>query len=155
VTTFAYVSTSTRDTGAGVLVVPVFSGPEPGPGVRETRLLDAYVAAKHTGKKGENLLVTKRRGDRFAADAVLLVGVGAKDEFDVPALRRALGRVAGSTRRFGTVATTFALAFDARRSAEAVQAADQQPMVPPQPTAHTPPVMAAQPYTPIDLDHLG
>ncbi len=122
-TTFAYSSASSHEIAAGILVVPVFEGPSPGPGVRETRLLDAYVAAKHTGKKGENLLVTKRRGDRFAADAVLLVGVGAKGAFDVPAMRRALGRVGGSARRFGTVATTFALAFDARRSAEAVQAA--------------------------------
>jgi leucyl aminopeptidase len=54
---------------------------------------------------------------------VLLVGVGAKDAFDVVAMRRALGRVAGSLRRFGTVATTFPLVFDAKRGAEAVQAA--------------------------------
>jgi leucyl aminopeptidase len=123
VTTFAYASTSPRDTAAGILVVPVFEGPEPGPGVKETRLLDAYVASKLTGKKGENLLVTRGRGDRFAADAVLLVGVGAKDAFDVVAMRRSLGRVAGSLRRFGTVATTFALALDARRAPDAVQAA--------------------------------
>jgi leucyl aminopeptidase len=123
VTTFAYASTSPRDTEAGVIVVPVFEGPEPGPGVRETRLLDAYVAARHTGKPGEALLVTKRRGDRFAADTVLLVGVGPRDRFDVVSMRRALGRVAGSLRRFGTVATTFPLAFDARRAPDAVQAA--------------------------------
>jgi leucyl aminopeptidase len=123
VTTFAYASIPPRETAAGVLVVPVFEGPEPGPGVKETRLLDAYVAAKLTGKKGENLLITKRRGDRFAADSVLLVGVGAKGDFDVVAMRRALGRVAGSLRRFATVATTFALAFDARRGADAVQGA--------------------------------
>jgi leucyl aminopeptidase len=125
VTTFAYASTSPRDAAAGVLVVPVFIGPEPGPGVKETRLLEAYAAAKLTGKKGETLLVTKRRGDRFAADAVLLVGVGAKDGFDVVTARRAIGKVAGSLRRFGTVATTFALAFDARRAAEAVQAVSE------------------------------
>ena len=122
-TTFSYSSGSPRETPAGVLVVPVFEGNQPGPGVKETGLLDAYTAAKHTGKKGENLLVTKRPGDRFAADAVLLVGVGAKDAFDLVAMRRALGRAVRSLLRFGTVATTFALAFDARRSADAVQAA--------------------------------
>ena len=121
-TTFSYAAGSAREVGAGLLVIPVFEGPEPGPGVRELRLLDAYAAARHTGKKGEHLLVTKRRGDRFAADAVLLVGVGPKDGFDANAMRRSLGRVAGTGRRFGTVATTFAQAAGARQAAEAVQA---------------------------------
>jgi len=44
---------------------------------------------------------------------------------------------------------------DAQAIAEAVQAADQPPLVPPQPAVQTPPVMAAQPYAPVDLDHLG
>jgi leucyl aminopeptidase len=122
VTTFSYAAGSAREVGAGLLVIPVFEGPEPGPGVRELRLLDAYAAARHTGKKGEHLLVTKRRGDRFAADAVLLVGVGPKGDFDANAMRRTLGRVAGTGRRFGTVATTFAQAAGARQAAEAVQA---------------------------------
>ncbi|HYJ60742.1 MAG TPA: leucyl aminopeptidase [Actinomycetota bacterium] len=121
-TTFSYAAGSAREVATGLLVVPVFEGPEPGPGVRETRLLDAYTAARHTGKKGEHLLVTKRRGDRFAADAVLLVGVGPKDGFDANAMRRVLGRVAGTGRRFGAVATTFAQAAGARQATEAVQA---------------------------------
>ncbi len=122
-TTTTYVAGSARDIAAGLLIVPVFEGLEPGPGVRETRLLDAYGAARHTGAKGENLLVTKRRGDRFAADAVLLVGVGEKDAFDVTTMRRALGRVAPTARRFGTVATTLAQGFGVRHAEEAVQAA--------------------------------
>jgi len=123
VTTFTYSSTAPRDAAAGLLIVPVFEGPEPGPGVRETGTFEAYVAARHTGKKGENLLVTRGPADRYAADAVLLVGVGAKDGFDHGASRRSLGRVAGTARRFGTAATTFALASNARGAAEAVQAA--------------------------------
>lgn len=122
-TTIAFSSQSPREVPAGLLIVPVFEGPEPGPGVKETGLAEAYSAARYTGRKGETLLVTKRPGDRFAAEAVLLVGVGKRDGFDVHALRRALGRAAGSARRFGSVATTFASVFGAREAAGAVQAA--------------------------------
>jgi leucyl aminopeptidase len=51
------------------------------------------------------------------------VGVGAKAEFDVTAVRRALGRLGSSLRRFGTVATTFALTAGARDAVDAAQAA--------------------------------
>jgi leucyl aminopeptidase len=123
VTTYAFATGSPREIPVGLLIVPVFEGPEPGPGAKETRTFDAYTGAKLRGKKGEQLLVPKRRGDRFAADAVLLVGVGPKVDFDLTAMRRALGRVGGTARRFGTAATTFALAFGARQAADAVQAA--------------------------------
>jgi leucyl aminopeptidase len=123
VTTYAYSSESPRDVRAGLLVVPVFEGPEPGPAVRDLRLLEVYEAAKLTGKKKEQLLVPRRGTDRFAADAVLLIGVGQRDRFDVSAARRALGRVGQTARRFGSVATTVAQAFPARDAEEAVQAA--------------------------------
>ena len=122
-TTYSFATGSPREIAAGILIVPVFEGPEPGPGAKETRTFDAYVAAKLKGKPGEHLLVPKRRGDRFAAEAVLLVGVGDKDAFDLVAMRRALGKVGGTARRFGTAATTFALAFGAKQAADAVQAA--------------------------------
>ena len=83
--------------------------------------LNAYAGAKLTGKKGEHLLVTARSGDRFAAGAVLLVGVGPKAEFTVDAARRALGRAAGTARRFGTVATTFPTVFGAKQASDAVR----------------------------------
>ena len=57
-----------------------------------------------------------------AAGAVLLVGVGPKAEFTVDAARRALGRAAGTARRFGTVATTFPTVFSAKQAADAVGA---------------------------------
>jgi leucyl aminopeptidase len=123
VTTYSYTSESPARVEVGSLIVPVFQGPKPGPGVRETGLARAYAAARHTGKRGETLLVTRRDRDRFAADAVLLVGVGPKDEFTVEAARRALGKAASTARRFGSVATTFPLAFGARRAEDAVQAA--------------------------------
>jgi leucyl aminopeptidase len=123
VTTYVYSSESPREVNAGLLVVPVFQGPEPGPGVKDLRLLEAYEGARLTGKKNEQLLVPKQRGDRFAADAVLLIGVGEKDRFDAAAARRALGKAGPTARRFGSVATTLPLAFGAKDAAAAVQAA--------------------------------
>ena len=121
-TTYSYSSDAPGEIRTGLLIVPVFQGPAPGPGVREMGLADAYAGAKLTGKKGEHLLVTARTGDRFAAGAVLLVGVGPKAEFTVDAARRALGRAAGTARRFGTVATTFPTVFSAKQAADAVGA---------------------------------
>jgi leucyl aminopeptidase len=122
VTSFSFSTEGPAEAKAGVLVAPVFQGPDFGPGVAETGLEGAYRDAKLTGKKGESLLVTKRNGDRFAAGAVLLVGVGDRKEFDVTGMRRALGRAASSLGRFGHAATTFAQAFDGD-SGEAAQAA--------------------------------
>jgi len=121
VTTYAYSSESAAELKVGLLIVPVFQGPKPGPGVRETGLAKVYADAKHTGKRGEALLVP--RSDGSAADAVLLVGVGPKDELTVESARRLLGRAAATARRFGSVATTFPQAFASRDAAEAVQAA--------------------------------
>ncbi len=121
-TTFSYSTDAASAVRTGVLVLPVFQGPEPGPGVREVGLAQAYRDAKLTGKLGETLLVIRRDRDRFVADAVLLVGVGQKDAFDVTALRRALGRVAGGLGRFGSAATTFPQALGARQAPEAAQA---------------------------------
>jgi len=123
VTTFVYSSASPAAVAAGLLVLPVFEGGAPGPGVKEAGLREAFAASKLTGKAGETLLVPRRESDGFAAGAALLVGVGPKDAFDVTAMRRALGKAAPVARRFGTVATTFPLAFGAARSADAVQAA--------------------------------
>jgi leucyl aminopeptidase len=122
VTTFSYSSEPPADIGVGALVLPVFEGPEPGPGVSATGLQRAYAAAKLTGKKGQNLLVVRRGGDGFAAGAVLLVGAGAKADFSVARMRRVLARAAPSVRRFGKVATTFPQAVGARHAAEAVAA---------------------------------
>jgi leucyl aminopeptidase len=123
VTTFSYSTESPDAVKAALLIVPVFQGPKPGLGARDKGLAAAYADAKLTGKKGEDLLVPKRRGDRFAAGAVLLVGVGPKETFTITVARTALGRIAGTARRFGTVAATFPLAFPPRRAAEAAGAA--------------------------------
>ena len=122
-TTFASTTASIREVAADLLLVPVFTGSDLGPGIKETRLADAYAAARLTGEKGENLLVTRRASDRFAARAVLLVGVGPKMDFDVTQMRRSLAKATAGARRFPTIATTFALAFGTKLAPEAVQAA--------------------------------
>jgi leucyl aminopeptidase len=123
VTTFTYSADRASEIRSGVLLLPVFEGSEPGPGVREAGLADTYAAARLTGKIGQNLLVTRREGDRFRADAVLLIGAGPRQELTVASMRRVLGRAASVARRFGTAATTFPQAFGARRAAGAVGAA--------------------------------
>ncbi len=100
-TEVAYLSASAGKAEAGLLVLPVFEGPEPGPGVKEVDLHDAFAAAKLTGKKGETLLVPRRPGDGFAAQAVLLVGVGDRSAVDVAELRRAAGRGGAPPRPVG------------------------------------------------------
>ena len=47
-TTYVYSNESPADVKAGLLIVPVFQGPKPGPGVRETGLSKAYGAARLT-----------------------------------------------------------------------------------------------------------
>jgi len=123
VTTFKTSTLSAREVVADLLIVPVFTGKDVAPGLRETGLAETYAASRLTGKKGETLLVTRRRGDRFAAEAVLLVGVGPKDGFDITTMRRSLAKAVAGARRFPTVATSFAQAFSARQATDAVQAA--------------------------------
>jgi len=125
VTTFSYSTDAPAEVRAGVLVLPMFHGPKgpvAGPGVKEVGLEKAYRDAKLTGKKLDNLLVVRRDGDRFASGAVMLVGVGDKAEVTPNALRRVLGRVAGTLGRFGTAATTFPQAVGGHDVPAAVQA---------------------------------
>jgi leucyl aminopeptidase len=123
VTTFEYSTESAPRARSRLLILPVFAGPVPGPGVRDTGLADVFATARLTGTAGQNVLVTHRNGDGFAAEAVLLVGAGPKEELTVLSMRRLLGRVAPTARRFGTVATTFPQPFGSRHAADAVAAA--------------------------------
>ena len=50
-TTYAYSSESPADVKAGLLIVPVFQGPKPGPGVRETGLAKAYADARSRARR--------------------------------------------------------------------------------------------------------
>jgi len=120
-TEFAYTTTPAKDVKADVLVLPIFEGPEDGPGVREVGLAGAFGAAKLKGERGDTLFVQRRSGDRFAAAAVLLVGAGPRAKASPDAVRRAIGRVAAQVARFRTVATTFGQA--ARPTNDSIQSA--------------------------------
>ncbi len=121
---FAYSSDPVASTEADVLVLPVYEGGDAGPGVREVRgldLLGLYAAAGCKGKRGEHLLVPNTGIDGLAAGAVLLLGVGPRDEASADACRRAIGRVAGQLAKRGRVATTLPQ-IAGRAFEEAVQA---------------------------------
>jgi leucyl aminopeptidase len=119
---FSFSAAAPTEVAADVLVLPVFEGPESGPGVAKAGLADAFKAAKLNGKKGESLLVMRHDGDAFAAKAVLLLGVGPKARISPDALRRAVGRVAPSLARFGSVATTLPQAVGRGGASEAIEA---------------------------------
>jgi leucyl aminopeptidase len=123
VATSAYSTESAQKVRAGVLVLPVFTGPDPGPGVNEVGLASSFGDARLKGKPGDQLLVTRRDGDPFAADTVLLVGVGDRAGFGPTRIRRSLGRVAPTLARFRTVATTFPQVAGSKDAADAAQAA--------------------------------
>src|SRR5207249_3119967 len=119
----AYSTESPAKVRADVVVLPVFEGPDPGPGVKDVGLEGAFRDAKLKGKKGEVILILRRGQDGFAAGAVMLVGVGERKSFGVSQLRRSLGRAATTAARFGSVATTFPRAISGKAYADAVQAA--------------------------------
>jgi leucyl aminopeptidase len=110
VPTFVYSTDPPASVRTDVLVLPVYEGPEAGPGVKDvkgTDLLALYAEAKLKGKRGEPLLVPNTGGLGVAARSVLLVGVGKRREVTTDSLRRALGRVAPQLAKRRTMATTF------------------------------------------------
>jgi leucyl aminopeptidase len=121
VTEFSFATGSPAEAAVDVLVLPVFKGPEPGPGVKEVGLAGAYEAAKLKGSFGHNLLVTRREGDRFRAASVLLVGLGERSKVRPDTLRRAIGKAGPQISRFASAATTLPQAAG-RAPEDAVQA---------------------------------
>jgi len=110
VATFACSTDAPSSIRADVLVLPVYEGPEAGPGVRDVMgvdLLALYSAAKLKGKKGENLLVPNTGIAGLAATSVLLVGLGKRGEVTTDTLRRAIGKVGPQLAKQARVATTF------------------------------------------------
>ena len=123
--TFAFSTDRPTDLAVDVLVLPVFEGPEAGPGVKDVKgvdLLEQFAASGARGKRGESLLVPNTGDKALAAMAVLLVGVGPKAAASPDACRRAIGRVARQLGRRKTVATTLPQIVGAKDQLEAVQA---------------------------------
>ena len=122
---FEFRSAPAATVAADLLLLPVFEGPEPGPGVSEVaEALDADVTAllEREGVKGRVrdsvLLPTLGRG---SAQAILLVGLGPRDGVSADTVRRATGRVAARAFRYPRVATTLPQAVEGAFG-EAVQA---------------------------------
>jgi leucyl aminopeptidase len=125
VATFMFSIDRPTDLAVDVLVLPVFEGPEAGPGVKDVKgqdLLGLYEGAGLKGKRGEFLLVPNTGTDGLAAAAVLLLGVGAKGKANADACRRAAGRVARQLASRRSVATTLPQIVRAADGPAAVQA---------------------------------
>ena len=123
----AFAFSTDRPTGLAVdvLVLPVFEGPEAGPGVKDVKgvdLLGQFSATGAKGKRGESLLVPTAGVEAPDAKAILLVGVGPKDAASPDVCRRAIGRVARQLARRETVATTLPQIVGARDRLDAIQA---------------------------------
>jgi leucyl aminopeptidase len=109
-----------------LLILPVFQGPEAGPGIREANraldadLVDVFRDNRLRGSFGETLTVPTL--GKLRAKTVLLVGLGPRAEATSDMVRRALGKAAVQAARFRTVATTVAQAAG-RGPEESVQAA--------------------------------
>ena len=124
--TFTYTTDRPADADAEILVLPIYQGPEAGPGVKEVRgidLLAIYREAGFSGKPREHLLVPNTGVDGLAPKAVLLVGVGPRGDAGVDTVRRAVGRVAPQLGKRTSVATTLPQIAGRAAAEEAVQAA--------------------------------
>lgn len=122
---FTYSTEAAGAVRTDVLVLPVFEGPEAGPGLKDVKgidLLGVYAGAKLKGKKGENLLVPNTGNDGLTARSVLMVGMGKREKATTDTLRRVMGRAAPQLVRQGSVATTLPQAVG-RSPEQAVQAA--------------------------------
>jgi leucyl aminopeptidase len=110
---------------ADVLAVPVFAGPELGPGAEEAvaalgvPVAPLLEARGFTGKAGEAAALPTL--GRLPATVLLLVGVGERDKVDAEVLRRAAAAVVRQGRGARKAVTTLAQALPAYPEA-AVQA---------------------------------
>ena len=123
--TFDVSSASPANAPADLLILPVYQGRKPGPGVTEvgTALGGDLLAALREhgieGKLGETFPIPTF--GRIRPGSILLVGLGREDEAGPDALRKAGAKAARYAARFATVATTLAqVGTDAGVAAHAV-----------------------------------
>lgn len=101
-----------HEVDADLLVMPVFEGPEPGPGVLEVSqasgmdLLGVLRESGLLGKARDRLLVP---GGGIRARSTLLLGVGPRSDADVRAVREAGMRAGAASGSYATVASTIPL----------------------------------------------
>ena len=123
-TTFSYSTGNPTAQAVDLLVLPIFEGLEPGPGIRDVRDVDLVATARDAGfaaKLGDTLLIPNVGMRAVAAKAILLVGLGPKGDADADAVRRAAGRAAKRVGARRTVATT--LPQVGRSASDALEAA--------------------------------
>jgi leucyl aminopeptidase len=110
VPTFEVLSASPAEVDAGLLVLPVFQGRQPGPGVKEVQkalgsdLMATLAEHRVQGKVGDVFLFPTLGG--IKAKAILLVGVGKKEEAGADAVRRGAMKAGRSGSKFATIAST-------------------------------------------------
>jgi leucyl aminopeptidase len=123
VPTFDVSSGSPATVAADLLVLPIFQGPEAGPGVdavQQALGADLIATVKELGVKG-------KLGETFSmptlgklkAKSVMLVGLGPRDQADAAAVRKAAVKVGKAGGKFGTVASTLPQVGDPDESAQA------------------------------------
>jgi leucyl aminopeptidase len=120
-----FATSSPAQEAADLCIVPVFQGPETGPGFRElgkaldVDLIKLLEENRFRGKLGE--VFTVPTFGKAGPETVLLVGVGPKAEATADRIRRAAGKVATRASGFRRISVTLAQA--AKGSADdAVQA---------------------------------
>jgi leucyl aminopeptidase len=108
--TLSVTATAADRVKADLLAIPVFSERELGPGAQGVDkalgggLREFMDEADFSGKRGETLAVPTN--GKLGAKAVVLVGVGARDELSPDALRRAGAALARRAKTVRSVATT-------------------------------------------------
>ncbi|HEX6207779.1 MAG TPA: leucyl aminopeptidase [Actinomycetota bacterium] len=121
-----YATTPPAKHDADLLVLPVFEGPEEGPGLKEAGramgedLLELLRSNGVRGKRGDAFSVPTF--GRLPAGTLLLVGLGKRDEVDADRVRRVIGKLAPRLHGYRSVATSLPQAARGGWE-EAVQAA--------------------------------
>jgi leucyl aminopeptidase len=116
--TFDFITDPAGGSEADLLLVPIFEGPEPGPGLKETeKALGVDVArtlAENNVKGKRHEFFSFPTYGRLPVKTVLAVGLGPRREVTADVIRRTAGHAATWAAKFGTLVTTVPLA-EARR----------------------------------------
>jgi leucyl aminopeptidase len=110
VSTFELASASPTEVPADLLILPVFQGREPGPGVQAAQqalgvdLMATLADHGVQGKVGETFTIPTL--GRIGPKTVVLVGLGRKADAGTLAIRKAAMKVAKTASKFRSAATT-------------------------------------------------